>query len=298
MAAMVDARIAQIADRQHGNVTREQLRVLGLSNNGISYRVKTGRLHRAHRGVYAVGRPPKTALERGCAAVLACGPGAALSHRSALALWGLTDWPWTTTVTARRDRRVGGLEVHTSERLLRRDFRRQHGIRVTSPARTLLDNAPGLRHGTLARAVNEALRQKLVRRSDLADVIERFPRHPGARRLAQFVNAKGGPTRSGWEDDFPAFCRLFGLPEPVMAATVAGWEVDALFSDEKVIVELDGWDFHATRESFESDRERDASTLAVGHVTVRVTWERMHQRAPREAARLHTILEQRRSQAA
>ena len=177
-------------------------------------------------------------------------------------------------------------------------MRKRTGIRVTSPARTLLDCTPLLSQKALTRAVNEALRRKLVRRSDLADVIERFPHHPGARRLAEFVNAKGGPTRSGWEDDFPAFCRHFGLPEPVMAATVAGWEVDALFPDERVIVELDRWDFHSSRESFESDRERDASTLAAGHVTVRVTWERMHERPAREAARLQTILDQRRDKAA
>ena len=295
MAAFSDLEIARVAERQHGNATRRQLCALGLSPNAISHRVKIGRLHRVHRGVYSVGRPPRTAPERASAAVLACGPGAALSHRSALALWGLTNWPSTMTVTARRNRRLPGLDVHTSERLLRRDFRRENGIRVTSPARTLLDCAPLLGQKALARAVNEALRRKLARRSDLADVVKRFPHHRGARRLAGFVDAKGGPTRSGWEDDFPAFCRRFGLPEPVMAAHVAGWEVDALFPDEKVIVELDGWDFHRSRESFESDRERDATTLAAGHVTVRATWERIYERAAREAARLHTILDQRRT---
>lgn len=75
--------------------------------------------------------------------------------------------------------------------------------------------------------------ESLLRRSDVADVRERFPGYRGAHRLAGFVDAKGGPTRSGWEDDFPAFCRHFGLPEPVMAANVDGWEVDALFPDEK-----------------------------------------------------------------
>ena len=202
------------------------------------------------------------------------------------------------TVTARGDHRLGGVEIHTSRRLLRRDFRRENGIRVTSPARTLLDCAPLLRQKTLARAVNEALRRRLVRRSDLDDVIRRFPRHPGARELVRFATEKGGPTRSGWEDDFPAFCRHFGLPEPVMAAKVAGWEVDALFADEKVIVELDGWDFHSSRESFESDRERDACTLEAGHVTVRITWERLHERPHQEAQRLHEILRQRRAGAA
>jgi very-short-patch-repair endonuclease len=83
-----------------------------------------------------------------------------------------------------------------------------------------------------------------------------------------------------------------------MAARVAGYEVDALFPSEKVIVELDSWGFHSSRESFESDRERDASTLAASHVTVRLTWERMHRRGAIEAARLQQILRDRRPRAA
>jgi Transcriptional regulator, AbiEi antitoxin len=296
MARFVDLAISAIADRQHGNITLEQLIGLGLNRSQISYRVKLGRLHRVHRGVYSVGRPPRTAFERASAAVLACGPGAALSHHSALALWDLTPrWPWSLSVTALCDRRPAGIKVHGSRHLLGRDFRRHNGIRVTSPARTFLDCAPSLSQKALTRAVNEARRRLKLRPADLDDVIRRFPRCPGARRLREFVDAKGGPTRSGWEDDFPGFCRHFGLPEPVMAANVYGWEVDALFPDEKVIVELDGWEFHSSRESFETDRERDASTLAAGCVTVRLTWERMHARAAHEAARLHTILEQRRA---
>jgi predicted transcriptional regulator of viral defense system len=99
MPAAIDRAIGAIAERQHGCVTRAQLTSLGLNKDQITYRVKVGRLHRVHRGVYSVGRPPKTALERASGAVLACGPGAALSHRSALALWGLGPWPWTIAVT-------------------------------------------------------------------------------------------------------------------------------------------------------------------------------------------------------
>jgi hypothetical protein len=296
--AALDHAIAAIASSQHGNIVRAQLTALGLSQDQIDYRVRVGRLHRVYRGVYSVGRPPKTALERASAAVLACGPAAGLSHAAGLALWELAQWPWTMSVTAPGDRRHKGIEIHRSSRLLQRDFRRQSGIRVTSPARTLLDCAPRLSDRALARAVNEARRTKALRPADLADVIGRFPRHPGARWLMAFAEVTGGPTRSGWEDDFPAFCRRFGLPEPVMAATVAGWEVDALFPEEKVIVELDGWAFHSSRQSFEDDRERDACTLAAGHVTLRVTWTRMHERARREAERLHQILRQRRKRAA
>jgi hypothetical protein len=292
MAAAVDALIAAIADRQHGNITHAQLIALGLSESQIYYRVKMGRLHRVHRGVYAVGRPPKTALERAAAAVLACGQNAALSHRSALALWDLGKWTRTIEVTAPGDRRPKGVRAHQAYGLAPRDVRTHQGIRVTSPARTLLDCAPVLNDRALTRALNDARRSPhaRLRVHQLADVIERFPHHRGAKRLKPLVHVKGGPTRSEWEDAFPAFCERYGLPEPVMNTRVAGHEVDALFPAELVIVELDGWDFHSDREAFESDRDRDADTLAAGYHTVRATWERIHERPKREASRLHEIL--------
>jgi Transcriptional regulator, AbiEi antitoxin len=299
MTGPSDLAIARLADRQHGNVTRQQLRSLGLSHNGISHRAKAGRLHRVHRGVYAVGRPPRTALERASAAVLACGEGAALSHLSALALWGFTQrWPPRFDVTLSGDRRPPGIKTHCSACLAPRDLRRHNGICVTSPARTLLDCSPLLSEKALARAVNNARLSKQLRLDKLADVVRRFPYHKGARRLSRFVQTADGPTRSEWEDAFPAFCRRFGLPRPLMATTVAGFEVDALFEDEKVIVELDSWTFHSSRASFERDRERDATTLAVGYVTVRLTWERMERRPVAEAGRLDQILKERRLRAA
>jgi hypothetical protein len=287
----IDARIAAIAGRQHGNITHAQLIALGLSESQVYYRVKVGRLHRVHRGVHAVGRPPKTALEHAAAAVLACGPGAVLSHRSALALWGLGKWTRTIEVTAPGDHRPKGIRAHRASGLAPRDGRTHQGIRVTSPARTLLDCAPSLTDRALSRAANDARRspQARLRIHHLADVVARFPYHPGAARLKPLLRVKGGPTRSEWEDAFPAFCERHGLPEPVMSTRVAGHEVDALFPAVRVIVELDGWDFHSDREAFESDRDRDADTLAAGYHTVRITWERMHERGAREAARLHKI---------
>ena len=294
----VDALIARLAARQHGNVTQLQLRDLGVTRNGIAHRVKLGRLHRVHRGVYAVGRPPRTALERASAAVLACGPGAVLSHRCALALWGLTPrWPARFAVIVQGDRRPTGIAVHRA-RLAPADVRRHHGISVTSPARTLLDCAPQLTDGALRRAFNDARRALGLRPGELARVVQCNPNYPGAGRLKALVGGRGGPTRSQWEDEFPAFCRRFGLPEPVMSTIVAGLEVDALFPEEKLIVELDSWGYHSDRAAFERDRERDATTLAAGHVTIRITWERMHARAAQEAARLHKILRQRRARAA
>jgi hypothetical protein len=222
------------------------------------------------------------------AAVLACGEGAALSHHSALALWGLAEWRWSGIhVTVPGDRRPKGIQVHRTSGLISRDIRTDAQIRMTSPARTILDCAPVLTDKQLSRAVNDGRRCVGLRPWHLADVIERFRLHPGAKRLRPFVDVKGGPTRSDWEDFFPVWCEQYGLPPPVMGAVVAGHEVDALFPEEKVIVELDSWEFHQDRGSFESDRDRDADTLAAGHLTVRITWGRM---TKAEAARLHRIL--------
>ncbi|MBV9166660.1 MAG: type IV toxin-antitoxin system AbiEi family antitoxin domain-containing protein [Solirubrobacterales bacterium] len=259
MPVSIEGQIAALADRQHGNVTREQLLRLGCSEDQIDRQLKDGRLHRVHRGVYAVGRPARTALERASAAVLACGAGAALSHSSALALWELQDrWPRRFEVTVPGHRRPSEIRTHCYVDLERRDLRRHKGIRVTSPARALLDCAPRLSDKRLPRAVNEARRRGLIGHAELADVIVRSPRHRGARRLAQF----------------------------------------ALFPREQVIVELDSWAFHSTREAFERDRERDVNTLAAGFATIRLTWQRMHRRPRDEAARLHQILKRRRPRAA
>ena len=104
----------------------------------------------------------------------------------------------------------------------------------------------------------------------------------------------GGPSRSDWERAFPAFCRRHGLPRPRLNTTIAGYEVDAVWPDARLIVELDGWEFHSSRTAFESDRDRDAETLLAGFATVRITWERMHGAAAAEAERLNAILAARR----
>ena len=288
-----DRAIAQIADSQHGNISHAELLALGLTKRQIAYRITIGRLHPVFRGVYAVGRPLRTALEWAAAAVLACGDNAALSHCSALAMWDLAEWRWSAIhVTVPGDRRPTGIKVHRATGLTSRDFRTHRGIRMTSPARTILDCAPTLTERQLNRAVNDARRTLRLRPGHLAEVIGRFPHHPGAKMLKRFTEAKGGPTRSEWEDLFPAWCARYELPPPVMGGIVAGYEVDALFPEEKVIVELDSWEFHQDRSSFESDRDRDADTLAAGHETVRITWGRM---TADEAGRLHRILEQRRA---
>jgi hypothetical protein len=285
--------ISRLAARQHGNVTRAQLLELGVGAKAIQYRLKHGLLHQEHRGVYSVGRPAKTALERAAAAVLACGPGAALSHQSALAMWGLLTWPWRMHVTTASDRRPPKLAVHRSRALTPADIRTHQGIRVTSLARALLDCAPNLTR--LTRVVSDALRSPHMTHAQLADVLRRFPTHAGTKHPLPFVASTTGLTRSELEDLFRAFCKQYGLPLPLINTIVCGYEVDAVFVAERVIVELDGWAFHNDRTAFERDRNRDADLLAAGFVTVRITWQRLIERPAAEAARLHQILAMRRT---
>lgn len=287
-----DLAVATVAARQHGNVTRAQLLSVGLNDDAIAHRVRTGRLYRVHAGVYAVGRPARMPLERAAAAVMACGPGAALSHSSAMTLWGFWrrwDEPLELTVTG--DRRPPKLTVHRTRTLHRRDVRTHQGIRATSPGRALIDTEPRQSDAQLKRAVNTALNSPWLTEDQLAETLARHPL--GSKRISRLTGLEGTPTRSGWEDDFPAFCARYALPQPVMGARVLGYTVDALFPNEKVIVELDSWEFHKSPIAFETDRERDADTLALGLATVRITWTRLTD-TEREAARLHQILSARR----
>jgi hypothetical protein len=287
----IQRQIAKIASRQQGNITRAQLFSLGVNQDWIDRQVKLGRLFRVHPGVYAVGRPPVTPHERAAAAVLACGPRAVLSHGSAMALWGFwKHWQWPAEVIVAVDRRPRGIRTHRATRLLGRDVTTHFGIRVTSPARTLLDCAPRMTDPALTRAVNDArLSPPHLQMPALIDVVDRFPRHPGAARLRPLLGM-GAPTRSPLEDKFRRFCERFGLPTPKINTIVNGYEADAYFAAEGVIVELDGYEFHSDRGAFESDRERDAHELVHGIVTVRVTEERLDFAPEREAQRLHAIL--------
>lgn len=291
--------IAHVAGEQQTNITRKQLLAIGLPRASIDYRVKAGRLFRVFNGVYSVGRPPTTPLEKASAAVLACGEHAALSHGSAMTLWGFWKrWEEPFHVTVAGDRRPRGIKTHRPKGLLRRDVRVEQGIRVTSPARTLLEMAPVIPAKSLTRFINDGRRREILAISEIADVVGRFPHHSGAALLRQHIVNPTGPTRSEFEDAFIAFCRRHNLPTPKVNTTVAGFEADAYFEHERLIVELDGWDFHNHRRAFEDDRERDAALLELGIATIRITWERLERQPKREADRLRRILEDRRRAAA
>ena len=261
-----DLRAAEIAARQHGVVSRRQLLDAGFVPRSIAHRVETGRLIRLHRGVYAVGHRPPSPHARAMAAVLACGPVAVLSHRSAAALWDLIRWDRPIEVTAHNARRHAGILVHRSRTLARADVTRHYAIPVTTPERTLKDLARLIDPASLTRAVNEARIRKLVNRDE----------------------DRTGPTRSVFEDAFLAFIDRHGLPKPEVNQQVAGYEVDMLWRPQRLIAELDGRAYH--HHTFEADRERDATLTAAGLRVVRVTWQRLTRQEEREAARFRALL--------
>jgi Transcriptional regulator, AbiEi antitoxin/Protein of unknown function (DUF559) len=280
--------IARIAARQNGYATYAQLVAAGLSRTQIDRRVQDGRLIRVYPKVYAVGFLPSTPLARAHAAVLACGPGAVLSHGSAAALWGWQpQWPPVPELSTTQDRRPRGIRVHRTSTLAGEDRTRQRDIPVTSPARTLFDLAPRLSDAQLVRAYNDARLAHYLRPDALGEILQRLPRAPAAARVARLIDHQANPTRSELEDAFLAFVERHGLPRPAINVIVAGYEVDICYPEQRLIIELDSWTFHGDREAFERDRERDSATTAAGFRTVRLTRRRL---TWAEAERLRAML--------
>ncbi len=296
MTDLIDQLIAAKAFKQHGNITRKQLLKLGLSSSGIAHRIRIGLLHPVFRGVYAVGCRPITPLQRAAAAVLACGSNAALGYSSAMSLWGFWrhwDEPFEIVVT-KGNPKPAGITVHRPRSLERRDITTQLGIRVTRPARTMLDIASRRNATEFKRDVNNALHSPYLKKGMIVDAIERHPHHPAAPRLAYFVTTEGGPTLSDWEDKLPAFCTAQRLPQPVMAIPKAGHTPDASWPDLGIVIELDSWEFHDTRFDFETDHARDLDYAAADLLPVRITWELMIHLPERTGEQLRKVVELRR----
>ena len=272
-----DGGLAELAAAQYGVVARGQLRAAGLSDTAIARRVQAGRLHRVHRGVYAVGHTALSPSGRWIAAVLACGPGAVLSHASAAALWGLRPSASTrisVTVPASVTRRVPGLRVHRARSLGVDEVATERGIPVTSAARTVLDLAATLSDRALERLLDQAERARLTDTPSVEAVARAHPGHRGAGRLLRVlaVHLPGTTvTRSDLEERMLALCRAHALPRPQVNHTVAGLEVDFLFATERLVVETDGWAYHRGRAAFERDHERDAVLARAGHRVLRFT---------------------------
>jgi very-short-patch-repair endonuclease len=294
---VVDAVIAELAGRQRGVVSREQLLQAGVSVGAISTRVSGHRLHRLHRGVYAVGHTALVPLARETAALLACGgtARAAISHRSAAWLWRLlAQEPDAVEVTVAREarRKRPGLRVHTSAALAAADVQRAFGLRLTTPARTLQDLAEEATDRELERAYDEAVLQHLTSRVALLAAVRRLPGRRGARRLGTLLDRDAEPalTRSQAEERLLALIRDAGLPGPQVNARIGAYEIDFLWRQHRLVVEVDGYRFHSSRNAFERDRRRDAELQARGFRVVRITWRQLVEQPLAVVARLAQLL--------
>jgi very-short-patch-repair endonuclease len=273
----VDEQLARLAGRQHGVVSTSQLHALGVGRNAIAHRVTTGRLTRLHRGVFRVG-PVHSPFADFMAATLACGPSGVLSHHSAAALLGIRrprSGPVDVTVSRGQARVRRGLVIHRTRTLRPDEITTHHGIRTTTAARTLLDIATDLPRKHLTRAVEEAQIQGHLDHSSLADAVSRARGHRGVAALRAAAPAEAKLTRSEAERRLIELVRAAELPEPQTNAKVGGYEVDAVWPAERLVVEVDGFAFHGGREAFERDRLRDAELVAAGWRVQRVTWRQI-----------------------
>jgi predicted transcriptional regulator of viral defense system len=244
-----DRAIAAIAARQQALITRGQLVGLGVGRGAIENALARGRLHRIHRGVYALvasAALPPLAAER--AAVLACGDRAVLSHHSAAAVWriqpavaGDVD---VTVVGTETGRRRAGICVHRVASIHPRDVLRHSGIPITSPARTLLDIAPQLSERSLERAFDEALVRKIISPGAVKAVLARYPQRPGAARIRVLTrpDRMTTATRSKGEEHFLAMARKARLPAPEVNVTLGRFQADFLWRRERIVLEVDGYD--------------------------------------------------------
>lgn len=288
--------VAELATRQHGVVSVAQLRRIGLDSSAVARRAAAGRLHSIHRGVYAVGHRSITRRGQYLAAVLACGPEAALSHRSAADLWGLRRDSTCIEVTAPR-RRAGlpGIVVHRSRLADPADFDSIDGIRVTSVARTLLDLAVVVTARELARAVDRAERLELFDLISVEDLLNRASRRAGRRSLRNAIEGwQPSYTRSELEDRFQELVRRAKLPPPQINVLLRGeraaHEVDCFWPSRRLVVQLDGFAYHRTRRDRERDSTTDADLELAGFRVLRLTWDDVAVHGYRTVRRLRQAL--------
>jgi very-short-patch-repair endonuclease len=276
-------------------VALEQLERLGLSRRAIHDRERAGRLHRIHQSVYSL--TPSVMTERGkfTAAVLACGPEAVLSHRSAAYLWGLADeWSEPIDVTApnRRGRSPDGVAAHRDGSLQPIDKTTLYGIPCTAVERTILDFAGVEPDWRVRKVVAQAEVLRILDKPKLRALLKRSRRRRGVARLRLILDSidpQTKRTRSELERLFLEMCRKRSIPEPEVNVWLPApdgrhYQADFLWRDSKLIIEADSRRFHDTDSAFVDDRKRQQQLELAGWRVSRCTWEEVEQE-PRRLAR-------------
>ena len=261
--------------RQHGVVTHGQLRALGYGAEAIRHRLRVGRLHRQAQGVYAVGRPDLSREGRLMVAVLACGPGALISHGTAAAVYTLLArpaGPIEVTVGSERSRRRPGVRVHCRSRLRAADRDTRDGVPLTSPARTVVDMAARLPAARVERMVNQADSLGLVDPETLRAECDRFAGQAGVARLRSVLDRRTfRASDSRLEQRFLAIVRRTSLGLPLTQRRVDGFRTDFVWPALGLVVETDSLRYHRTPAQQYRDRVRDHAHFAAGRTPLRFT---------------------------
>jgi hypothetical protein len=285
-------RMMNLAGKQHGAISRDQLRRVGMSDSAIAHAVRTGRLHRVFRGTFALTQQISRRGRLG-AAVLACGKGALISHRSAGALLGLLgDAPAVIDVIPphERGRKIDGIRFHRARPPRRDEVGTVDRIPCTSPARTLVDLAGTVGDWTLRSCFERAAQRRVLDIPAIETSMD--PGRRGNRSLRALIDewrraaavATKGKLKSPLEAKVLPLVLRRSLPAPLLNAPVeianGRIEVDFLWPARRLVVEADSRDFHGTEVAFERDRWRDRELFRVGYNTLRIT----HQQAEHETA--------------
>lgn len=290
--------LADLAAAQQGVVSHAQLMDLGYSTGAIARALEAKRLHRLHRGAYALGHTEVSRHGLCLAAVLSCGDEAVVSHESAAWLWGLSArWPsppHVTTPIRGHSRRT--IRLHHSTILEEEDRTILERVPTTAVARTFLDLSISSSQGRVESMLERAERLGLLDIGAIDFLIARSGRHPGRKRLlvATAIYRDPAMTRARTERLFIALVRRAGLPRPAINYFIAGHEIDAYWERERFAVELDGYATHGTRAAFERDPVRIERLKLAGIDAIRITARRIEREPDQVAVTLRSLLAQRR----
>ncbi|HEU4975962.1 MAG TPA: DUF559 domain-containing protein [Baekduia sp.] len=278
-------------------MSRRELLAAGVTSSAIERALAGERLFRRYRGVYAIGRPELSTAGARRAAVLACGPSAVLSHRSAAGAWalrpdGAATWDVTVRTTTRR-RPDRAITIHR-DRLADDEVTIADGLPITTVARTLLDLAGVVPAHQLRRTVEEADRLELFDLRAVAAVLAAHPRRAGRRALIDLLDDARTHgltmTRSDTEAAMVQLCLDHRLPRPQVNRFSEGRELDFRWPDQRLVVEVDGWSTHRGRRAFSRDRARDRRLVAAGFRVVRFPAAEVEHAPRRVAAELAALL--------
>lgn len=307
--AALTTEVARVANRQHGVISAAQMRLIGLPRGRIESWVRQGRIHRVFRGVYLIAGRHLDPLGRIQAAVLACGSGTVVSHRSAAYLHEINTRPPLVVdliTPAQRGREIDGIRIHDVPYPVRSELVRAHGIPCTSVARTMVDLAGVYGEAQMRDAFARAATGRQLDLDAIQVVLGGGPKRRGAPCLRRVIEEWRPVTektnykdvRSLFEAKLLPLIATANLPMPRVNTLVRTeeetFEVDLYWPAERFIVEADSRIHHGTELAFERDRHRDRELMAVRHHVLRVTWREAEEEPEKVFAVVRGELEGRR----